>query len=88
MGETEQPKFYDEVVQERKNIKEVAQFVLALKEMRQSAPPDDNENRGEVMANLTLAYRHLEDASMRLGKVLQHLDGGNSVYDRDQTVGA
>lgn len=43
---------------------------------------------GEVPANATLAYRHLEDASMRLGKVLQALDGGVSVYDRATTVGA
>lgn len=40
--------------------------------------------RGEVIANLTLAYRHLEDASMRLGKCIQAIDGGISVYDRDQ----
>lgn len=40
--------------------------------------------RGEVMANIMLAYRHLEDASMRLGKVIQALDGGISVYDKDQ----
>lgn len=43
---------------------------------------------GEVPANVTLAYRHLEDASMRLGKALQALDGGVSVYDRATTVGA
>jgi hypothetical protein len=28
----------------------------------------------EAVANVTLAYRHLEDASMRLGKVLQAID--------------
>jgi hypothetical protein len=43
---------------------------------------------GEAVANATLAYRHLEDASMRLGKVLQALDGGVSVYDKATTVGA
>ena len=42
----------------------------------------------EAIANLMLAYRHLEDASMRLGKVLQALDGGVSVYDKRTTVGA
>lgn len=42
----------------------------------------------EVVANATLAYRHLEDASMRLGKMLQALDGGVSVYDKATTVGA
>lgn len=32
----------------------------------------------EVFANLMLSYRHIEDASMRLGKVLQALNGGVS----------
>jgi hypothetical protein len=35
-----------------------------------------------------LAYRHLEDASMRLGKAIQAMDGGTSVYDKRTTVGA
>lgn len=43
---------------------------------------------GECLGNLMLAYRHLEDASMRLGKAIQAADGGVSVYDRDTTVGA
>jgi hypothetical protein len=42
----------------------------------------EKENRGEVIANFTLAFRHLEDAKMRLGKVFQALDGGESVYDK------
>lgn len=45
-------------------------------------------DRGEVIANLMLAYRHLEDASQRLGKAIQAADGGASVYDKDTTVGA
>jgi hypothetical protein len=43
-----------------------------------AAPAD----RGEMLANATLAYRHLEDARMRLGKVIQAYDGGVSVYDK------
>lgn len=38
----------------------------------------EGEDRGEVIANLTLAYRHIEDARMRLGKVYQARDGGIS----------
>lgn len=34
----------------------------------------------EVIANLTLAHRHLEDARMRLGKAIQAWDGGTSIY--------
>mgnify|MGYP005865342891 CR=1 FL=1 len=36
----------------------------------------------EMHANVTLAYRHLEDARMRLGKVVQAYDGGTSCYPR------
>jgi len=36
----------------------------------------------ETNANLMLAFRHLEDCRMRLGKVIQALDGGTSVYKR------
>lgn len=43
---------------------------------------------GEIIANFTLAYRHLEDASQRLGKAIQAADGGISVYDKATTVGA
>ena len=38
----------------------------------------ENENRSEVMANLTIAYRSLEDAAMRLGKAIQADQGGES----------
>ena len=37
---------------------------------------------GEAAANITLAYRHLEDARMRMGKAVQALDGGQSCYGR------
>jgi hypothetical protein len=37
---------------------------------------------GEVKANLILAYRHIEDARMRLGKAIQALEGGESIFDK------
>ena len=40
------------------------------------------ENHIEMMANYTLAFRHLEDARMRLGKVIQYLEGGTSIFDK------
>lgn len=40
------------------------------------------EDRGEMKANIMLTYRHLEDARMRLGKVVQAYDGGKSVYPK------
>lgn len=36
----------------------------------------------EMIANIELAYRHLEDARMRLGKAIQAFDGGESCYPR------
>ena len=42
----------------------------------------DGADIGETKANIMLAYRHLEDARMRLGKVIQAQDGGVSVYDK------
>ena len=40
------------------------------------------EATGEMKANITLAFRHLEDARMRLGKAIQAYDGGVSCYDK------
>lgn len=38
----------------------------------------------EMKANLMLAVRHLEDARMRLGKVVQHANNGVSIYDQNK----
>ena len=48
---------------------------------------DSKSDNSEMFANLMLAYRHIEDASMRLGKAIQATDGGESVYDKKTTVG-
>jgi hypothetical protein len=63
----------------RVSLKSAAEAVLALK---------GATSNSEALANVMLTYRHLEDASMRLGKVIQAIDGGASVYDRRTTVGA
>jgi len=60
----------------RRDLKPLAEKVLALK--------GGNVSNSEAIANVMLAYRHLEDASMRLGKAIQALDGGVSVYDKTQ----
>ncbi len=41
-----------------------------------------SQNPGEAISNIMLAYRHIEDARMRLGKAIQAMDGGVSVYDK------
>ena len=70
----------DTATEARIQIKATAAMVLTMRD-GMIAP-------GEAIANIMLAYRHLEDASMRLGRVLQALDGGVSVYDKRTTVGA
>ena len=42
----------------------------------------DTPDAGEMKANIMLAYRHLEDARMRLGKVIQAYNGGVSIFDK------
>ena len=37
---------------------------------------------GEMVANIMLAYRHLEDARMRVGKILQAAGDGVSILDK------
>lgn len=36
----------------------------------------------EMKENIMLAYRHLEDARMRLGKIVQAYNGGKSCYPK------
>lgn len=72
---------------QRRAIKEIAAKVNALRDIPRAQFPSYG-GAPEAGANITLAFRHLEDASMRLGKALQALDGGVSVYDKETTVGA
>jgi hypothetical protein len=69
----------------RFNIKESATYIKSLiKQAKEAAPANwpVEADAGEIIANLTLSYRHLEDAAMRLGKVIQAHDGGKSIYDK------
>lgn len=60
----------------RSEIQAVSNSVLVSKEAYKTSPNlTEQEDRGEVIANLTLAQGHLEDAKMRLGKVIQAVDG-------------
>lgn len=62
----------------RGHIHELGERVLHFRR----APINHATDINECRANLTLAYRHLEDARMRLGKAIQSIDGGVSVYDK------
>lgn len=80
----------DAINQIRASILQLEGSVAALKieiaaadlSNRPDVQPDyPAADRGEMIANCMLAYRHLEDARVRLGKVIQAYDGGVSVYD-------
>ena len=77
------------IVENRTSLKDVAGHLsLFIKDLKTTGGSDDpKSDNGEMFANLMLAYRHIEDASMRLGKAIQATDGGASVYD-SSTVGA
>ncbi len=40
------------------------------------------DQHAEMKANITLVYRHLEDARMRVGKILQAAGDGVSILDK------
>jgi len=78
-AEVATPPTGDQVVKElcfegRKEIEKLKDFVGVLR--------GGHVLKGEIGANVTLAYRHLEDARMRLGKAVQAIDGGESCYPR------
>ncbi len=79
----EEKDFPDVISNMRKLLKDDAQVVKSfMGHPVFDAEVEKNADHREMRANIMLAYRHLEDATMRLGKVLQAHDGGVSVYDR------
>jgi hypothetical protein len=88
MENCEQTQFEWEALQLRKTIKKVAADVKEhVVNGAKTQVFTSKSDISEMISNSMLAYRHLEDASMRLGKVIQAYDGGVSVYDKDSTVG-
>lgn len=72
----------------RRAVKGIATDVRSMQKENSLLLIHAGYDANEARENLDLCYRHLEDASMRLGKTLQAIDGGVSVYDRSTTVGA
>jgi hypothetical protein len=64
-------------------LKTIAAQVMDVKDAiaKESNNATKDQNVGEMLANITLAYRAIEDAAMRIGKVKQHNNGGVSPYD-------
>lgn len=79
MEPTTQPSLEALITLHRNDLESIGnQIIVTKKQLDSVFPVIENEDRGEVIANLMLAYRHIEDAKMRLGKVFQARDGGVS----------
>lgn len=63
----------------RAMLESAAQAVKQLKDYPELK--SEAADAGEVIANIQIAYRHLEDAKMRVGKAVQAFKGGRSIYD-------
>jgi len=67
----------------RKQIGIDAQIIKYLKEARVFDGEEAYSGQHDEMKdNITLAYRHLEDARMRVGKILQAAGDGVSILDK------
>lgn len=66
----------------RKEIKDIGDKVRALKAHGNLDRETYPGMKGECIANIMLSYRHLEDARMRVGKIMQGLQGGVSKFDK------
>ena len=79
-SETPLKEMCDEI---RVEIKQIGDKVHAL--LTHSDCEAENEyigQRAEMKANIMLTYRHLEDARMRVGKILQAAGDGVSILDK------
>jgi len=67
----------------RAELKDIEKQVRSMKEgPRFTGEQSYLGQHGEMIAQSMLAVRHIEDARMRLGKVLQYAEDGVSIYDK------
>lgn len=76
----------DQVGVLREAIKDVKSRVWELRTYEVDNVFVTPADKNEVIANTILAIRDLESARMRLGLVLQALDGNESIYDKPNVV--
>ena len=71
----------------RNVIRDTGKVVFALKQHEVfECEGGISSQHKEMIANIMLSYRHLEDARMRLGKVMQQIQGGTSVFDAQENI--
>ncbi len=67
----------------RAQLKEIDERVRGMmKDARFTGEQSFNGQHAEMKANIMLAVRHIEDARMRVGKILQYADDGVSILDK------
>ena len=71
----------------RESLKGLTGEAVAIKNEVAGGAEIAGQNKGEMIANITIAYRHLEDAAMRFGKAIQAADGGESPLGGPNTPG-
>lgn len=76
----------DECNSVRAACKDLEMGLRAFKDKIQNDRREQLDNfpgqTGEILGQVTLAFRHLEDARMRVGKVIQYSGDGVSVFDK------
>ena len=79
----EAPNFKENCQSMRAMLENNKRFVLNLKKHPDFKKEQTHDSQhGEMIANIMLCYRHLEDARMRMGKAIQAFDGGKSCYPK------
>ena len=80
----EETDFKGMCIELRKKLKENAEHLKTqIQVAKDTVEVTSDQDKGEKIANLMLAYRHLEDSAMRIGKAIQAHEGGISVYDQN-----
>lgn len=71
----------------RSQIATLCTTVSAVKLAVAAVDPVEGQDKGEMLANIMLAFRALEDAAMRFGKAIQASSGGVSPLGGPNTPG-
>lgn len=79
--------FKELMTRQRTVLAEVVATAAEVKAAIAAADQQDGQDKGEMIANVTLALRAAEDAAMRFGKAVQAASGGVSPLGGPNTPG-
>lgn len=80
--------FKQEMTNQRDAIALLVANAVQVKAAVVAADAQEGQDKGEMIGNIVIAYRHLEDAAMRFGKAIQASAGGVSPLGGPNTPGA